>query len=223
MDAEQLREHLAATPDLIRRHRARMMPGNVGYSDVPVFGGFGPSTPISVHALEMGDMEAAGVGTLARYCMAVGSIPPQPIRGFWWVNGECKGLGALGMDEDEFDLWGNPNGHDYLEPIRPTIAHLRAYAGEVVLTEGVEPILRAMEDVRWYSLKMFPNESEEWVSEEQAREISGRSERTLREWRNSGVVRHIKCGHGFEYSKEDLLTMMQVKMQNRNRGKTLPG
>ena len=46
-----------------------MLPGGVGYSDTPSFGGFSSKSPCSDHAMELGDMEAAFVGNLARYCM----------------------------------------------------------------------------------------------------------------------------------------------------------
>ena len=56
-----------------------MQPGGVGYNDTPTFGGFSPKSPCSDHAMELGDMEAAFVGNLARYCMAIGTIPRHKI------------------------------------------------------------------------------------------------------------------------------------------------
>ena len=104
-DAQELTEHLQLSCAMIRRHRSRMIPGGIGYSDNPTFGGFGPKSPCNESAMEMGDMEAAFVGNLARYCIARGSIPAIPLKGFWWVNGVCRGVGGSGMDEDEIGFF----------------------------------------------------------------------------------------------------------------------
>ena len=110
-DAQELTEHLQLSCAMIRRHRSRMIPGGIGYSDNPTFGGFGPKSPCNESAMEMGDMEAAFVGNLARYCIARGSIPAIPLKGFWWVNGVCRGVGGSGMDEDEIGFFSRSEEH----------------------------------------------------------------------------------------------------------------
>lgn len=217
MDAEQLENHLKQTCDMIRRHRGRILPGGVGYQDNPTFGGFGPKLPFSEHAMELADLEAAFVGNLARYCMAMGTIPQRPRKGFWWVNGECKGIKG-GMDEDEYDMWGNPNGHDYLVDIRELIDHLRTWAPSIIKTEGVEELLSAGEDIRWYSLKMFPQEDDKWISEEEAKNRTGRNLRTLQRWRESGVVEFFKDNWGVMYLERDLDLIAGIKRENMLRG-----
>lgn len=182
-----------------------MIPGGVGYSDAPTFGGFAPKPPCSDHAMELGDMEAAFVGNLARYCMTIGSIPPHTLRGLWFVNGECKGLGVIDWESD-------------VEPILPLINHLIHWVPYILGTEGVEDLLKAGEETRWYSKKMFPNEAEEWVSEEKAIDITGRTVQTLREWRRSGIVRYLNDRYGITYFKDDLELMMEVKRGNMLRG-----
>lgn len=216
MDVVELDKHLLETPSFIRRHRGRMISGAPGYQDIVVFQGFGPQSPVNEDAMEMADLEAAFIGNLARYCMAMGTVPRIPIKGFWWVNGECKGM-KCAMIEDEFDLMGNFNGVDVLAPITAVVEHLRAHAGAVLETEGVEPIVRAGEHTRWYSLKMFPQEDDEWLSEDRARDYTGRAGYTLWEWRKSGSVEFIKDDRGISYKKSDLDTMMEIKRGNMLR------
>ena len=183
-----------------------MLPGGAGYSDTPTFGGFGPKSPCSEHAMELGDMEAAFVGNLARYCMVIGSIPAHSLKGLWWVNGECKGISTTGP-----------------QAIQPLINHLIYWAPYIIGTEGVDELLRAGEETRWYSKKMFPSEAgeEDWVSEDEAMAITGRSKWALWEWRRGAVVRHIKTENRIEYHKGDLELMMEIKKGNMMRGARL--
>lgn len=208
IDAQELVDHLQATPAMIKRHRARMMPGGVGYSDTPTFGGFGPKSPCSEHAMELGDLEAAFVGNLARYCMHMGTLPPFSLRGLWWVNGECKGLGVVDWDSD-------------VEPIVPLIRHMQHYAPFIVGTEGVDDLLQAGRDTRWYGEKMFPNEADDWISEAEAMRVADVSLRTLQRWRKAGTVEFLKVGDVVEYKKSEVELMAMIKAENRRRGKPL--
>ena len=123
------------------------------------------------------------------------------------------------MDEDEIGFFsGEFNGYDYLHKIRKVVDHLINHAEAVMQTSGVEDILSAGEDTRWYSLKMFPSEGEEWVSEAKAMDITGNSLRTLQRWREAGTVRFVKDGQGIEYYKPDLDLMMEIKRGNMLRG-----
>ena len=123
------------------------------------------------------------------------------------------------MDEDEIGFFsGEFTGYDYLHKIRKVVGHLINHAEAVMDTSGVGDILSAGEDTRWYSLKMFPMEGEEWVSEARAMDITGRTVQTLREWRRSGSVRFVKDEQGIEYYKPDLDLMMEIKLGNMLRG-----
>ena len=123
------------------------------------------------------------------------------------------------MDEDEIGLFsGQFTGYDYLHKIRKVVDHLINHAEAVMQTSGVEDILSAGEDTRWYSLKMFPSEGEEWVSEAKAMDITGNSLRTLQRWREAGTVRFVKDEQGIEYYKPDLDLMMEIKRGNMLRG-----
>ena len=122
------------------------------------------------------------------------------------------------MDEDEIGFFsGEFTGYDYLHKIRRVVDHLIRFADEVMNTTGVEDLLSAGEDTRWYSLKMFPSEGEEWVSEAKAMDVTGRSKKTLWEWRKSGSVRFVKDEQGIEYYKPDLDLMMEIKRGNMMR------
>ena len=175
-----------------------MLPGGVGYSDTPSFGGFGPKSPCSDHAMELGDMEAAFVGNLARYCMVIGTIPPHSLKGLWWVNGECKGIST--HNEDAATL-----------PIQGLINHLIYWAPYIIGTEGVEELLRAGEETRQYSKGMFPQEDTRWVGIEEAQKITGRKTRTIRLWKERGWIETLDDNWGVMYSRAGLETIMEMK------------
>ena len=175
-----------------------MHPGGVGYTDTPTFGGFGPKSPCSDHAMELGDMEAAFVGNLARYCMALGTIPRHSLRGFWWVNGECKGIGTY--DEDAATL-----------PIQGLINHMIYWSPYIIGTEGVDELLRAGEETRQYSKGMFPQEDTRWVGIEEAQRITGRKARTIRLWKEKGWIETLDDNWGVMYSRPGLETIMEMK------------
>ena len=175
-----------------------MQPGGVGYSDTPSFGGFGPKSPCSDHAMELGDMEAAFVGNLARYCMAIGTIPRHSLKGFWWVNGECKGIST--HNEDAATL-----------PIQGLINHLIYWAPYIIGTEGVDELLRAGEETRQYSKGMFPQEDTRWVGIEEAQRITGRAKFTINQWRLKGWIETLDDNWGVMYSRPGLETIMEMK------------
>ena len=175
-----------------------MLPGGVGYSDTPTFGGFSSKSPCSDHAMELGDMEAAFVGNLARYCMALGTIPRHSLKGLWWVNGECKGIST--HNEDAATL-----------PIQGLVNHLIYWSPYIIGTEGVEELLRAGEETRQYSKGMFPQEDTRWVGIEEAKRITGRKARTIRLWKEKGWIETLDDNWGVMYSRAGLETIMQMK------------
>ena len=184
-----------------------MQPGGVGYSDTPSFGGFSPKSPCSDHAMELGDMEAAFVGNLARYCMVIGSIPRHSLKGLWWVNGECKGI--LTYDEDAATL-----------PIQGLINHLIYWAPYIIGTEGVDELLRAGEETRWYSERLSPQETERWVGIEEAERVTGRKARTIRRWKEEGWIETLDDSWGVMYSRNGLETVLAA--MNGKRTSNLP-
>lgn len=214
MDAEQLREFLSRTPDYILRHREAALEndnGGVGGSD-----GADSKTPYNDWRMDLADAEAAFVGNLAIYCMRAGSIPLKSLRGYWIMNGRCLGVGAIGFDENR-DINGRDLGGDYLEPIRPLIRHLRAYAGEVVSTEGVDAMLRQGIKARTNSYAAAPKERIDWVTQGQAVKITGRSDRTLKEWRKNKTVTFKEDEYGILYDRRSLDLMLKVARENKAR------
>ena len=192
-DAQELTEHLQLSCAMIRRHRSRMIPGGIGYSDNPTFGGFGPKSPCNESAMEMGDMEAAFVGNLARYCIARGSIPAIPLKGFWWSKTRCLGLKS-----------GDLSG------FRKVVGHLRRHVDAVFDTEGIAEHLELMEGVRLYSKRMFPNEDTDWLTMEEAKEFTGKSQATIYEWIKAGGIPTLDDRWGLMISKKHLQTKMAL-------------
>ena len=188
---------------MIQRHRARMMPGGVGYSDTPTFGGFGPKSPCSEHAMELGDLEAAFVGNLARYCMVMGTLPPFSLRGLWWVNGECKGLGVVDWDTD-------------VEPIIPLIHHMQHYAPFIVGTEGVDELMENGIHTRAWSNALLIQESDKWLTLEEACEFTGRKPETIRQWKDRKFVETLDDRWGVMYSRSGL-EMVVIAMEKNAR------
>ena len=183
------------------RHEYLTNSGRVVANDVPIAGEFASKSPGNDNAQEVADAEAAFVGNLARYCMAMGSIPRKTLRGFWWIDGECKGLLGSSHDDDAFealpDLW-------------KAVRHLKAYAPEVLETEGVAPILQAGLWTRSHSVFYFPFTKKSWVSIDEARSITGRSARTLREWRQHGWIEYIEDESGVLMDEDALRSIVEI-------------
>lgn len=156
--------------------------------------------------IDLADAEAAHLGNVARTCIRRGTIPPVSLRPLWFTNrGKCIGLRIIGHDDDEFDIDGNHTGPDYLDPLYPIVQHLKAYAGEVVETEGVGWLLYEWETTRDVYHEMYPVEAVEWVELRKAMEVSGRTRRTVQTWATTGWIREIKNpGHPTLYALEDL-------------------
>lgn len=203
MDAKQLIEHLEETPSYIARLRELMTPTNHGYSDVPTSSGFGPRSPLNEHAMGLADMEAAFIGNLAYYCIAMGAIPLHSLKGLWFVDHECKGIHTYG-----------------LKTLPALVRHLIHWAPYIIGTEGVDDLLKAGEETRWYTKRTLPSEQQdEWITQKQAEELTGRAYKTLWTWRNEGIVRHHKNKYGIVYNKQDLELMKQIREENQKVGR----
>lgn len=219
LDAQQLRRHLDGTIDAIRRHRSRIQRGGIGYTDTPTFGGFGPKSPCNDGAMDLADSEAASLGNIALTCMRRGTIPPVSLRPLWFTNrGKCIGLRIIGHDEDEFDMWGNHTGADYLDPLFPIVSHLKAYAGEVLETEGIEWLLYEWQHTRDLYHEMYPAEAGEWVTVDLAADRAGRTTRTIRRWMDAKTIRFLGSGPHAEVLWGDVELMLKVVDENRRRG-----
>ena len=193
-DAQELDQHLKETEWFIEQHRAQAVATNTGYSDEePTFNGFGPKSPCSDNALDMADEEAVSVEYLARYCIARGSIPAIPLKGFWWSKTRCLGLKS-----------GDLSG------FRKVVGHLRRHVDAVFDTEGIAAHLELMEGVRLYSKRMFPNEDTDWLTMEEAKEFTGKSQATIYEWLKAGGIPTLDDRWGLMISKKHLQTKMAL-------------
>lgn len=156
--------------------------------------------------MDLADSEAASLGNIALTCMSRGTIPPVSLRPLWFTSrGKCIGLRIIGHDEDEFDMWGNHTGADYLAPLFPIVSHLKAYAGEVLETEGIEWLLYEWQHTRDLYHEMYPIEDPGWITLSEATSLSGRSEKTINDWRRSGWVSVLsEKGQDTLYSREGI-------------------
>ena len=193
-DAQELDEHLKETEWFIEQHRAQAVATNTGYSDEePTFSGFGPKSPCNDNALDMADEEALLVEYLARYCIARGSIPAIPLKGFWWSKTRCLGLKS-----------GDLSG------FRKVIGHLRRHIDAVFETEGIAEHLELMDRARGYSKRMFPNEDTDWLTMEEAIEFTDKDESTIYKWLKAGGIPTLDDRWGLMISKVHLQTKMAL-------------
>ena len=193
-DAQELDQHLKETEWFIEQHRAQAVATNTGYSDEePTFNGFGPKSPCNDNAIDMADEEAVAVEYLARYCIARGSIPAIPLKGFWWSKTRCLGLKS-----------------DDLSGFRKVVGHLRRHVDAVFETEGIAEHLELMEGVRLYGKRMFPNEDTDWLTMEEAIEFTGKSQATIYEWLKAGGIPTLDDRWGLMISKKHLQTKMAL-------------
>lgn len=193
-DAQELDEHLRETEWFIEQHRAQAVATSTGYSDEePTFNGFGPKSPCNDTALDKADEEALLIEYLARYCIARGSIPAIPLKGFWWSKTRCLGLKS-----------GDLSG------FRKVIGHLRRHVDAVFETEGIAEHLELMRDARLYSKRMFPNEDTDWLTMEEAKGFTGKDESTIYKWLKAGGIPTLDDRWGLMISKNHLQTKMAI-------------
>ena len=201
MDAEALDKHLRETPWFIEQHRARIKPNDYSYSDdIMAPNGFGPKSPGNDNAIMFADYEAQTIGRLASYCQNIGSIPHFPLDGFWWSRGRCMGM-----------------KHNGLRRVSETCQRLRAHVGDVLNTEGVDEYLYAMESARGMSVKMFPNEDENWLTMDEAVDFTGRDKRTIYRWIEAGGMPTLDDRWGLMISKAHLQMKMGIVHANMLR------
>ena len=193
-DAQELDQHLKETEWFIEQHRAQAVATNTGYSDEePTFNGFGPKSPCNDNAIDMADEEALLIEYLARYCIARGSIPAIPLKGFWWSRTRCLGLKS-----------GDLSG------FRKVVGHLRRHVDAVFDTEGIAEHLELMDRARGYGKRMFPNEDTDWLTMEEAKEFTGKDESTIYKWLKAGGIPTLDDRWGLMISKVHLQTKMAL-------------
>lgn len=216
LDAQQLRDHLDAVPEYVERFRHEYLTnsGRVVADDVPIAGEFASKSPGNDNAQEVADAEAAFVGNLARYCMAMGSIPRKTLRGFWWVDGECKGILGSSHYDDALEA---------LPYLWQAVRHIKAYAAEVLETEGVEPILQAGLWTRSHSVFYFPFTQKSWVTIDEACAIADRKKDTIQRWRQHGWVEQIDDDSGVMLNEDHVRFVADILGSRRSgKGRSKP-
>ena len=230
-------ELIKDTPNMIARHRVHAEKGGVGYSDTPTVGGFEPSLPMAYDFMDAADMEAAWLGNVMKHCVNMGAIPPikfEPFhdrkqdrtdrlhgtwwgRGFWWVNGRCKGLAGGQAEEPTYGFFGKVS-NGWRGDIDAIAQHLQTWAPTVLRVEGVDPFIEDGERIRTFSQRCFPAEVDEWLSIERAAKLTGKSWHTIRDWVKHGTVSYVGEGSDAEISLNSLKFRMEAikssKMDN---------
>ena len=236
-DAQELTELIKDTPNMIARHRVHAEKGGVGYSDTPTVGGFEPSLPMAYDFMDAADMEAAWLGNVMKHCVNMGAIPPikfEPFharkrdrtdrlhgtwwgRGFWWVNGRCKGLSGGQSEEPTYGFFGKVS-NGWRGDIDAIAQHLQTWAPTVLRVEGVDPFIVDGERIREFSKRCFPAEVDEWLSIDRAAKLTGKSWHTIRDWVKHGTVSYVGEGSEAEISLNSLKFRMEAikssKMDN---------
>ena len=187
--------------------------------------------------MDAADMEAAWLGNVMKHCVNMGAIPPikfEPFharkqdrtdrlhgtwwgRGFWWVNGRCKGLAGGQAEEPTYGVFGKVS-NGWRGDIDAIAQHLQTWAPTVLRVEGVDPFIVDGERIRTFSQRCFPAEVDEWLSIERAAKLTGKSWHTIRDWVKHGTVSYVGEGSDAEISLNSLKFRMEAikssKMDN---------
>ena len=232
-DAQELTELIKDTPNMIARHRVHAEKGGVGYSDTPTVGGFEPSLPMAYDFMDAVDMEAAWLGNVMKHCVNMGAIPPlkfEPFharkqdrtdrlhgtwwgRGFWWVNGRCKGLAGGQSEEPTYGFFGKVS-NGWRGDIDAIAQHLQTWAPTILRVEGVEPFIVDGVSIRRFSQRCFRAEVDEWLSIERAAKLTGKSWHTIRDWVKYRTVTYVGEGNDAEISLNSLKFRMDAIQSN---------
>ena len=187
--------------------------------------------------MDAADMEAAWLGNVMKHCVNMGAIPPikfEPFharkqdrtdrlhgtwwgRGFWWVNGRCKGLAGGQSEEPTYGFFGKVS-NGWRGDIDAIAQHLQTWAPTVLRVEGVDPFITDGERIRTFSQRCFPAEVDEWLSIDRAAKLTGKSWHTIRDWVKHGTVSYVGEGSEAEISLNSLKFRMEAikssKMDN---------
>ena len=182
--------------DLHTRARAQITPGGDTIGDgMPHTGGFGPRAPLSHEMLDLADSLTRTLHGLCEALWVSGALPREHLPGLWTRrNMDTFGREVLG---DLSNGEGMRHVHRYVHQYAPYIA-------------GAPCIEDALADLEWYvnrGLKLFPREAPKWITIEQARKLSGRSERTIRNWRTNKWVDTIADEYGVLYSRVGIISV----------------
>src|SRR5699024_5536316 len=169
--------------------------------------------PMAYDFMDAADMEAAWLGNVMKHCVNMGAIPPlkfEPFhdrkqdrtdrlhgtwwgRGFWWVNGRCKGLAGGQSEEPTYGFFGKVS-NGWRGDIDAIAQHLQTWAPTVLRVEGVDPFIVDGERIRTFSQRCFPAEVDEWLTIEVAARRFDRTYNTVLHWVYTNTVEHLGEG-----------------------------
>lgn len=185
--------------DLHTRARARIEPGGATIGDgMPHAGGFGPRAPLSHPALDLADNLTRTLHGLCEALWGAGIMPREHLPGLWTRrNLDTFGREVLG---DLSPGTGMRHVHEY-------VTRNAAWIAGVPL---IEDALAALELNVNKGLKMFPVSAPKWITLGEACRLSGRSERTIKDWRTNKWVDTISDEYGVLYSRAGILATIDA-------------
>ena len=197
-NAETITQLADTALDLHTRARANIIPGGDTIGDgMPHAGSFGPRSPLSHHMLDLADNLTRALHGLCEALWAAGGMPREHLPGLR----TRRDINTFGRE-----VLGDLSGG---EGMRHVARYVRQYAPYIA---GVPHIEDALADLEWYvnrGLKLFPREAAKWITIEQACKLSGRSARTIKDWRTRKWVDTIADDYGILYSRAGIIAVTE--------------
>lgn len=215
-DEQSFKDFVLATPDFIKRHRTHMIQYEVREITDEKISGFtliGTSSPLDLNSMGWGDAEAAALGQMLHWLMEAEIIPRIRLHGFWWNKVHPRR--CLGYS-------GAPGA---MEGVRKASELLAMHACEVLSTNSheLEDFLLEWGKIRAIGYREFPEERpgndddpsqvEEWLTLNEAEELTGRGWRTIYRWYKDGLLETTKEGKISEmlFEKSSLEKALKIK------------
>ena len=197
-NAETITQLADTALDLHTRARANIIPGGDTIGDgMPHAGGFGPRSPLSHHMLDLADNLTRALHGLCEALWAAGGMPREHLPGLR----TRRDINTFGRE-----VLGDLSSG---EGMRHVARYVRQYAPYIAGTPHIED---ALADIEWYvnrALKLFPREAAKWITIEQACKLSGRSARTIKDWRTRKWVDTIADDYGILYSRAGIIAVTE--------------
>ena len=185
--------------DLHTRARAQITPGGDTIGDgMPHAGGFGPKAPLSHEMLDLADNLTRTLHGLCEALWKSGVMPRHHLPGL-----------RTRRDLDSFgrEVLGDVRDG---EGMRHVVKYVRDHAPYIAGVPHIEQPLADLEHIVNKALKVFPRESPQWITIEQACKLSGRSARTIKDWRTNKWVDTIADEYGVLYSRQGIITTVNA-------------
>lgn len=206
-NAETITRIANLAAELHTRAREQITPGGNTIGDgMPHAGGFGPKAPLDHEMLDLADNLTRTLHGLCEALWKSGVMPRRHLPGL-----------RTRRDLDSFgrEVLGNVRDG---EGMRHVARYVRNHAPYIAGVPNIEQPLADLEYVVNKALKVFPRESPQWITIEQACKLSGRSARTIKDWRTNKWVDTITDEYGVLYSREGVLAVVEsIRQANVER------